>query len=78
MFLELCPRGSLEKYLRENRVRFVRVLLDPNPCCDVGDRHFSMVDFPFDTFTLIQWAEEIARGMEYLNNKSVCKIQKQK
>jgi serine/threonine protein kinase len=49
--MELCTKGSLEKYLKAN--------------------HETLIN---DSYLLVKWCKEIARGMQFLSEKKVTRL----
>ncbi|ODM97481.1 Tyrosine-protein kinase transforming protein kit [Orchesella cincta] len=86
LVLEYCENGSLEKFLKANRARFVNIvekgILHAEKCAASDYLKILLgLELPtplqsdstdiFDIYRLITWSIEIAEGMEYLATKKV-------
>jgi len=81
VFLELCPLGSLDTFLKKQRHTFVNYVSDgifinrrkyTNPWKADSEADESIdVSTTISTKTLISWAFQICDAMEFISNKKV-------
>jgi serine/threonine protein kinase len=77
LFMEYCPLGSLESFLRLNRDDFNDLLSKEEFDCFVKESNGNFqgniltLDTMFSSKHLVSWSYQITKGMEYLEAKKV-------
>jgi len=71
VFVELCPLGSVESFIKQNKMDFVDFMKNDHFVCHDYSVEAEAKGNTISSATLLLWAHQIATAMQYLAEKQV-------